>query len=35
MRSEWRGSDLWEVVAGIISAADFIEKTAGAQLLFI
>jgi predicted peroxiredoxin len=28
-------SDLYEKVAGIISASDFIEKTAGAQLLFI
>lgn len=28
-------SDLYEEVEGIISAADFIEKTAGAQLLFI
>jgi peroxiredoxin family protein len=27
--------DLYEKVAGIISASDFIEKTAGAQLLFI
>jgi peroxiredoxin family protein len=27
--------DLYEEVEGIISAADFIEKTAGAQLLFI
>jgi peroxiredoxin family protein len=27
--------DLYEGVEGIISAADFIEKTAGAQLLFI
>jgi len=28
-------SDLYEAVEGIISAADFIEKTDGAQLLFI
>ena len=28
-------SDLYEAVEGIISAADFIEKTEGAQLLFI
>ena len=28
-------SDLYEEVEGIISAADFIEKTEGAQLLFI
>jgi peroxiredoxin family protein len=28
-------SDLYEQVEGIISASDFIEKTAGAQLLFI
>ena len=28
-------NDLYEPVEGIISAADFIEKTAGAQLLFI
>ena len=28
-------SDLYDQVEGIISAADFIEKTAGAQLLFI
>ncbi|CAI7974400.1 putative Sulfur carrier protein DsrE2 [Frankia sp. Hr75.2] len=28
-------SDLYEAVEGIISAADFIEKTNGAQLLFI
>ncbi len=28
-------SDLYEAVEGIISATDFIEKTAGAQLLFI
>jgi len=27
--------DLYEAVEGIISAADFIEKTEGAQLLFI
>ena len=27
--------DLWEGVDGIISAADFIERTEGAQLLFI
>lgn len=27
--------DLYDAVEGIISAADFIEKTAGAQLLFI
>ena len=27
--------DLYEEVEGIISAADFIEKTDGAQLLFI
>jgi len=27
--------DLYEEVEGIISAADFIEKTEGAQLLFI
>jgi peroxiredoxin family protein len=27
--------DLWDGVDGIISAADFIEKTEGAQLLFI
>jgi peroxiredoxin family protein len=29
------GADLYEEVEGIISAADFIEKTEGAQLLFI
>jgi peroxiredoxin family protein len=29
------GDDLYEAVEGIISAADFIEKTEGAQLLFI
>jgi peroxiredoxin family protein len=28
-------SDLYEAVEGIISAGDFIEKTDGAQLLFI
>ena len=28
-------ADLYEEVEGIISAADFIEKTEGAQLLFI
>jgi peroxiredoxin family protein len=28
-------TDLHDAVAGIISASDFIEKTAGAQLLFI
>lgn len=28
-------SDLYESVEGIISATDFIEKTDGAQLLFI
>jgi peroxiredoxin family protein len=28
-------SDLYEPVEGIISAADFIEKTAGAQIIFI
>jgi peroxiredoxin family protein len=28
-------SDLYDKVEGIISASDFIEKTAGAQLLFI
>jgi peroxiredoxin family protein len=28
-------NDLYEQVEGIISAADFIEKTEGAQLLFI
>src|SRR5256886_7733360 len=28
-------SDLYEAVEGLISAADFIEKTEGAQLLFI
>jgi peroxiredoxin family protein len=27
--------DLYDPVEGIISAADFIEKTEGAQLLFI
>jgi peroxiredoxin family protein len=27
--------DLYDAVEGIISAADFIEKTEGAQLLFI
>lgn len=27
--------DLWDGIEGIISASDFIEKTAGAQLLFI
>jgi peroxiredoxin family protein len=27
--------DLYEAVEGIISAADFIEKTEGAQLLFV
>ena len=30
-----RESDLYEAVEGIISATDFIEKTDGAQLLFI
>jgi peroxiredoxin family protein len=28
-------NDLYEAVEGIITAADFIEKTEGAQLLFI
>ena len=28
-------NDLYEAVEGIISATDFIEKTEGAQLLFI
>jgi peroxiredoxin family protein len=28
-------ADLYDEVEGIISAADFIEKTDGAQLLFI
>jgi peroxiredoxin family protein len=28
-------ADLYDAVEGIISAADFIEKTDGAQLLFI
>jgi len=28
-------SDLYEAVEGIISAADFIEKTAGAQIIFV
>jgi len=28
-------ADLYDEVEGIISASDFIEKTAGAQLLFI
>ena len=29
------GGDLYDEVEGIISASDFIEKTAGAQMLFI
>ena len=33
--STWRWTDLYDEVEAIISASDFIEKTDGAQLLFI